>query len=227
MNQYVMTDLHGCLKTFEHLISRVGFSKNDRLYLLGDLIDRGPDSKGVIDFVWKLKSEGYDIECIRGNHDQLMLNAYHSMESQRNWLFNGGWTTTESFQANTLKDIPIEYFHFIQNMHHFIEVDNFILVHAGLNFHSDQPLEDTQAMMWIRNWHKDIDYDWLRGGTIVHGHTPIPKEKTLEMMNNLGAQRYLNIDTGCVYKGKKKGLGFLTCFNLTNKQLTTQENIDW
>ena len=116
MSKYVMTDIHGCLKTFKQLIEKIGFSKSDRLYLLGDLIDRGPDSKGVIDYVWQLQNEGYKIECIEGNHEQMMVNAYQSMDWQRNWFFNGGWSTVESFQVNTPKDIPNEYFNFIKEL---------------------------------------------------------------------------------------------------------------
>lgn len=227
MNKYVLTDIHGCLKTFEGLIKKIGFSKNDQLFLLGDLIDRGPNSKGVIDYIWKLQSDGYDVACIRGNHDQMMLSAFQRMDWQRTWLINGGWTTVESFQANTLNDIPNQYFYFIKHMDFFIEVDNFILVHAGLNCMTENPLEDTEAMMWIRNWYKDIDYSWLKDRIIVHGHTPIAKEKAIEMFDNVSDQQYLNLDTGCVYKGKKDGQGFLTCLNMTTKELIFQENIDF
>lgn len=226
MGKYVLTDLHGCLKTFERMIEKIGFSQGDELYILGDLIDRGPNSKGVIDLIWKLQSEGYTIECIRGNHDQMMLSSYQNMDWQRTWLFNGGWTTVESFQVDALKDIPSEYFHFIKNMGFYLEIDNYILVHAGLSFKTDMPLEDAQAMMWTRKWYNDIDYEWLKDRIIIHGHTPLPKSYTIEMMDKLHEQRYLNLDTGCVYKGKRKGLGFLTCLNMTTKELIFQENVD-
>jgi len=227
VNKYVLTDIHGCLKTFKHLVNRLRLSKDDKLYILGDLIDRGPNSKGVIDYIWKLQNDGYQIKCIKGNHDQMMLNALESMSRERDWLSNGGWTTVRSFQTKTLKDIPLEYYHFISKMPYFIEVDDFIIVHAGLNFKTEQPLEDSHAMMWIRNWYNEIDYKWLKNRIIVHGHTPISKEKTIEMFNNLPEQQFLNLDTGCVYKGKMKGLGVLTCLNLTTKELTFQENLDW
>ena len=52
MNKYAISDIHGCLKTFKALLTKLDFSKQDELYLLGDYIDRGPDSKGVIDYIW-------------------------------------------------------------------------------------------------------------------------------------------------------------------------------
>jgi serine/threonine protein phosphatase 1 len=227
MNKFVLTDIHGCLKTFEEMIKKIDLSMDDKLFILGDLIDRGPNSKGVIDYIWKLKHEGYDVECVIGNHDQMMLYAYQSMNWQGKWLYNGGWTTIESFQVNTLNDIPLQYFDFIRNMHYFIEVDDYILVHAGINFKNELPLDDTNAMLWIRNWYKDINYEWLNQRIIIHGHTPGSKTAVSEMHNLIEDNQYLNLDTGCVYKGKKEGLGYLACFNLTSKELIFQENIDW
>jgi serine/threonine protein phosphatase 1 len=156
-----------------------------------------------------------------------MLNARKDLNAQRNWLFNGGWTTVESFQANLLSDIPKKYFQFIEDMNGFLEVDEFILVHAGINFKSDNPFDDTHSMKWIRNWYSDINIDWLKKRIIIHGHTPIEKERTETEFQSMTKNHYLNLDTGCVYKGKRDGLGFLTCFNMTAKELIFQENVDW
>ncbi|MFT5168289.1 MAG: serine/threonine protein phosphatase 1, partial [Saprospiraceae bacterium] len=64
MKQYAISDIHGCAKTFKALLEQISFSKEDVLYLLGDYVDRGPDSKGVIDHIWQLQSEGYTVFCL-------------------------------------------------------------------------------------------------------------------------------------------------------------------
>lgn len=59
-----------CLKTFKSLLKKISVSKSDELYILGDFIDRGPQSKGVIDYIWELQKLGYIVHCLKGNHDQ-------------------------------------------------------------------------------------------------------------------------------------------------------------
>lgn len=199
MNKYVVTDLHGCLKTFKALLSRLSFSRDDKLFVLGDLIDRGPDSKGVIDFIWQLEAEQYQVQCIRGNHDQLMLDATQSVKWNNMWLANGGYSALVSFNALSMFDIPDQYFAFIRDMPYYLEEDEYLLVHAGFNFKAERPFEDTNAMMWIRRWYEQMDYDLLQGRKIVHGHTPISRRESMRMMDKLDRKQVLNLDTGCVY----------------------------
>ena len=66
MRKFAISDIHGCLKSFEALLDKIQLSTSDELYILGDYIDRGPDSKGVIDYIWKLEQEGYAVKCLRG-----------------------------------------------------------------------------------------------------------------------------------------------------------------
>lgn len=227
MNKYVISDIHGCLITFKHLLKKIHFSKEDKLFILGDLIDRGPDSKGVIDYIWELQREKYQIESIRGNHDQMMLDSIQSMKWQTRWLANGGWTTFGNFNVHSLSEIPAQYFHYIKDMPYFVEEDGYILVHAGLNFDTPHPLEDCNAMLWARNWYQKIDYSWLKDRIIIHGHTPIPKGEIASLFTQLSTNQYLNIDAGCVFKNRTKGLGVLTCFDMNRKQLIFQENLDF
>lgn len=227
MNKYAISDIHGCLKTFQGLLKKIKFSKEDELYLLGDYTDRGPDSKGVIDYIWELQSKNYQVFCLRGNHDQMMLDALHSSKWQRNWLLNGGWTTIGSFGANNLSDIPQKYFHFLKDMPYFFEVDEYILVHAGFSFDMPNPFDELHSMLWKRNWYQSINYLWLGNRIIIHGHTPCSKKDVNTMLKNMSRNQYLDIDTGCVFKGKTQGLGELTCFDLGNRKLIFQENLDF
>ncbi len=69
MRKLAIGDIHGCNKTFKALLDQINLSKDDELTLLGDYIDRGPDSKGVIDTIINLQSSGYQVRALRGNHD--------------------------------------------------------------------------------------------------------------------------------------------------------------
>ena len=76
-NRWVVPDIHGHIKTLRALIEeRIELQKSDSIYFLGDYIDRGPDSKGVIDYIMSLQSFGYDVHCIRGNHEDYCLRAW-------------------------------------------------------------------------------------------------------------------------------------------------------
>lgn len=157
----------------------------------------------------------------------MMVDAFYNINSQLHWLFNGGSIAIKSFDVESVEEIPRSYFDFIEAMPYFFEVDNYILVHAGLSFELPNPYDDYKSMLWIRNWYGVINLNWLGNRIIVHGHTPIAKSEVVSMCDQLEKKQFLNIDTGCVYKGRLKGLGFLSCFNLDPKALIFQENIDF
>ena len=217
--KFAISDIHGCRKTFEALLDKVAFSSSDELYLLGDYIDRGPDSKGVIDFIWKLKSENHSVHCLRGNHEEMLLSE---IKSDGIWLRNDA--TMKSFGVTSVVDIPKIYRDFLASLHWYLEVDEYLLVHAGLNFRSPQPLSDNFELVWIRNWYDDIDHDWLNGRIIVHGHTPQHRTTIWRSVNYLDAVPAIPIDNGCVFE--KIGWGHLCAFELTERKLEFQPCVD-
>ena len=224
MKRFAISDIHGCLKTFKALLKQIGFSKEDELYLLGDFVDRGPDSKGVIDHVWKLQQEGHAVFCLKGNHEQMFLDAVHNINARGHWLKYGGWQTLESFQVQQITDIPKEYISWFKDLPHYLRTDGYFLVHAGLNFRIKNPMEDEVAMLWERNWYHQINHQWLDNRLIVHGHTPTKK---LIIQNNLSQLMHtpvINIDAGCVFN--TRGYGDLCALNLDNRVLHFHENID-
>ena len=101
-------------KTLQALLHQISFSKKDELYLLGDYIDRGPDSKGVIDYIWELQDLGYKIHCLRGNHEQMMLEALYDEENLRFWKHHGGKATLKSFNTKDIFNIPKAYFQWME-----------------------------------------------------------------------------------------------------------------
>ena len=241
MRKIAVTDIHGCLKTFKALIEhQVEFTKNDELYLLGDYIDRGPDSKGVLDYIMNLDEAGYTVKCLRGNHEEMMVNAARNNSDVAMWLYNGGQETLASYGTEEPAEIPEKYIDFVRGLDFFYEVDEYILVHAGLNFVGEQndsksensflwkmhnPLQDLNSMMWIRWWYEDIDWNWLQDRIIIHGHTPVVTDEIWDMYDYLQEDQVLDIDNGC-FARYKDGMGQLCAFDMVNRDLYFQANIE-
>jgi serine/threonine protein phosphatase 1 len=225
MKKYAIGDIHGCNKTFQALLETIKFSKDDELYLLGDYIDRGPDSKGVIDTIFNLRRKGHTVQCIKGNHEQMLIDAYKYREEKLNFLRNGGITTLKSFDCDAITDIDDAYMDFFGNLPYYLEVDNYILVHGGLNFEKKKPLLDTDSMLWMRQWYAKVNYDWLAGRIILHGHTPLEKMRVVDLYENISENQYLNLDTGCVFP-HYTDKGYLTAFEMTAQHIYFQPCID-
>ncbi|MEO1415303.1 MAG: metallophosphoesterase family protein [Bacteroidota bacterium] len=240
MRHIAISDIHGCMTTFKHMVEHVlELKPADRLYLLGDFIDRGPNSKGVLDYVIKLEGAGYKVYCIKGNHEDMMVSAYEEPDKQEIWLYNGGRETLRSFNVSQPQEIPLKYIDMVDDFDYHMEVEDYILVHAGLNFKGQtkdeegegflwrlhNPLGDTKSMLWLRHWYEDIDWNWLGDRRIIHGHTPIEQEEIQTMLDTLPDQQVLDIDNGCFAKFRP-GMGKLCAFDMSHNLLYFQDNLD-
>ena len=154
MRKIAISDIHGCNATFKSLLGKLRLSRKDELYLLGDYIDRGPDSKGVIDTILSLQKKGNTVHCLRGNHEELLLWAVEGKGADVDiFLRNGGDATLESFGVQRAADIPQLYLDFIENLPIYIESEEYIFVHAGLEFTKGKnPFVHLEKMIWIRNF---------------------------------------------------------------------------
>lgn len=228
MRKIAISDIHGCQTTFVALLDQLAFSTSDQLYLLGDYVDRGQDSKGVIDHIWALQGAGYQVECLRGNHEDIVLTAQHTLEGLEKWLQTDGHRTMESFGVRRITDIPEPYLDFMRDLDYWLQVDQYILVHAGLDFDLVDPLSRPDEMAWIRRWYDQIRYDWLGDRIIVHGHTPTKRSEIEKMLQHLDQQRYLDIDAGCVFWNfpVREGYGHLCAFDMTNRALVFQQAVE-
>lgn len=226
----VIGDVHGCNETLRALLKQLRLRKSDALVFLGDYIDRGPDSKGVIDTVQALRRKGHAVTCLRGNHEQMLLDALADACSLEQWLFNGGRQTMASFQADRLRDMPEPYIDFLISTRYWYETDGYLFVHGGPDFSAPEPLGNQDSLLWMRRWYADINYAWLGNRIVLHGHTPMDIEPIREQVINLGQQQYLNLDNGCVYAGlsTKRGnqLGQLLAFCLETRELIEQQNVE-
>ena len=116
MKKFAISDIHGCNITFKALLEKIDFQKTDELYMLGDYVDRGPNSKGVIDAILELQKEGYFVKCLMGNHEEAMIKARKDMQMLYNWLEWGGRETLESFGTRIVHEIPQKYWDFMDSL---------------------------------------------------------------------------------------------------------------
>lgn len=217
---YIIGDIHGCCKTFKYLVQKkIRLKKSDTLFCLGDYIDRGPDSKGVIDFIVELRKKGFHVRTLRGNHEQMLLDSYTGIDPFSFWMGNGGEATLESFGIESIFQLNTRYLDFFKETEIYIATDDFILVHAGLNFRATNPLEDVESMLWIRGY--KVDRNYLGKRVLIHGHTPV----TGDFIRSQKTEGVVNLDGGCVYKSKE-GLGNLFALDFTTGKFLEVKNID-
>ncbi|MEN3027363.1 MAG: metallophosphoesterase family protein [Chlorobiota bacterium] len=220
MRRFVIGDVHGCIRTLEALLwKQLRLSTTDEVYFVGDYIDRGPDSKAVVDLIRHLQQAGYRVVPLRGNHEQLLLDAMASEEMFDLWLLNGAATTLRSFGIKHPRELSEEYRSFFATLPFFAVLDTVVIVHAGLNFHIPDPFADTEAMLWDRS--VEADPSRLGGRRLIVGHTPLP----LPLLRQSLSWNKVFIDGGCVY-GHLSGYGYLCALELESWELFTQVNIE-
>ncbi len=220
-NTYIIGDIHGCIHTLRYLLYiKLRIKRDDHIYFLGDYVDRGPSSKAVLDEFLMLIDKGFQIYLLRGNHEQMMLDALNSESEHTQWLKNGGKSTLLSFQKDNVKQVDTKYINFIRNMSYYFELEDYILVHGGLNFDFDDAFECKEDMLWIRN--QDIDKVKTRGKRLIVGHTPVsPADSHKSLKSNI-----IKLDTGCVYLKVESSLGYLSAFHVEREQFYRVENMD-
>jgi serine/threonine protein phosphatase 1 len=199
-------DVHGHIRALLALAELVPFREDDKLVFLGDYVDRGPDSKGVIQWLIERHKQGNTIALL-GNHDQMMLEAPHDSMMLDMWVRCGGDATLRSYRVDkpiTFDDLPDEHFEFLRSTCQlFHETESHIFVHAGVN--PDRPLEqqDEDTLLWKK---LRVARPHMSGKTVVCGHTAQSSGLPLD------ATHSICIDTW-VY-----GNGWLTCLDVDSRE---------
>src|SRR5438128_5802137 len=139
MKTYVAGDVHGRLNQLKALIGSLDYDpKIDRLVFLGDLIDRGEDSPGVVNYVLELQAESPNLICLRGNHEQMLLDLIEFGDLL--WLVpeNGGALTIAQYGCKYIEEtstlslqIPVAHLEFFNATSPYFEDENALYVHAG------------------------------------------------------------------------------------------------
>lgn len=176
---YVMSDIHGQTHKFFEMLNKINFSKNDTLYILGDIIDRGEGGFVILHYI----KDKPNIKCTLGNHEQMMICGLYGDKSAFNcWLYNGGEVTYEQFMLfdakkrndviNQINTFKLYYEVNINNV-------NYILVHAGLRVRRGT-LKSKQEILEEQN---ESDLLWIRedfytrkaiskNNIVIFGHCP-------------------------------------------------------
>ena len=207
-NLYAVGDIHGQIHMLEALVERVPFKEDDEIVFLGDSIDRGRDSRAVVEFLIGFKREFPNTVFLQGNHEDMLLdyltrggNYYPGV-----YLMNGGDATLESYDPDGMGEVllPPSHREFFDGLLWIHVSRGFIFVHAGLRPGVPIDRQDPMDMVWIREEFLDAEYDF--GKPVVFGHTP-----GWEIKNKL--PYYLGIDTRAVSGG------CLTCVQLADGEL--------
>ena len=239
MALYACSDIHGQHKLFTRMLKDIGFGKNDKLYLLGDLIDRGPNSIDLLQDVMRRKN----VMCLLGNHELMMFDHYRGNKEHDFWLngSNGGCITKKNFD-NISFFMKNKILNFIENMYLQIEVEiggrKILLSHAsfvseaGSMKWKDGDPNRVFDVVWNSPWRgwKYGNYDVYKhdGGRFhVIGHVPVQSIKPCEWegkkipkMPNAYVNKenhLINIDLGCARMDHPDYTGSvaLCCMNLT------------
>lgn len=221
MKTFVVGDIHGCFNTLNHLLMNIcNVNKKDKIILLGDYIDRGPFIKETIDFIIGLIELDYNIICLRGNHEQLLLDSLKNPKSMIQWLKNGGETTMNSFLVMNPLFLDDKYINFFENtkLYHF--EDDFLCVHAGLNFDINDHFSDTKAILTSRI--SNVIPEKIGNRRLITGHTP----KTIAEINQSLNTNQIRLDGGCVYHKKVTNLGKLVALEINEMNLYYTDNIE-
>lgn len=194
---YAIGDIHGSLHALSSLISKCEHEADGRpmkFVFIGDYIDRGSNSRGVIDYVMNLQSRlGANVICLLGNHEALALSAIDDELNAENWILNGGDMTLRSYDACSVGELPAQHVAWFRSLRLAFDDGLRFYVHAGVNPGRPLDQQDKHDLLWIREPFLSSQHDY--GRLVVHGHTP-----TTTGMPDLRRNR-LNIDTGVAYGG--------------------------
>jgi serine/threonine protein phosphatase 1 len=204
MRVFAIGDIHGCASALRRLDQELKFGATDTVVTLGDYVNRGPETRAVIDHLLELRSR-CRLVTLRGNHEVMMLRARADRAFLPKWLTYGGTETLDSYAAATFDDIPDAHWSFLEStvLHHEEERDFF--VHA--NVVPDLPLTEQpeKTLLWANF---SAEHPHVSGRRMICGHTAQKSGRPL----NCG--HAVCIDTHAY------GGGWLTC-------LDVESNVCW
>lgn len=203
MVTYVVGDIHGHLTALESLLESIPLTPDDRLIFLGDYVDKGPDVNGVLDLFSDLSTRPNTI-FIRGNHDQMLLDARRDPSKLAIWEGLAGNDPLASYGQGDSRDlitqVPPQHWHFLQEtcVDHF-ETERFIFVHGGIRPDRSPEEEDIERLHWTT---LSMAQPHGSGKTVVCGHSAIESGRIADLGHTI-----------CIDTGISKGC-FLTCLEI-------------
>jgi serine/threonine protein phosphatase 1 len=220
---YAVGDVHGRADLLEKMLRKIeadhiGYTGETLIVMLGDYVDRGHQSRAVLDILQKGSYGRFKLHCLRGNHEDILLRFFKDHSVAPGWFHYGGLQTLRSYGISILNatqdfdDIfqlrraldsamPQSHKDFLESLPYMLQIGDYVFVHAGI--HPDKPLDvqDPHHCMWIREpfLSSDKKLDFM----VVHGHS-------IRMKPEVRANR-IGIDTGAY------ATGHLTCLVLQGR----------
>lgn len=191
-------DIHGHLKALVGLIDLISPKPGDTMVFLGDYINRGPDSKGVLQFLIDLKQR-CGVVCLMGNHEEMMINAFENSAMMNRFLENGGLATLLSYgNANDLSMVPGAHIDFLMGLRLYHETDHHFFVHANYDYDVELMEMDSNTTLWRSL--DNLPRRHISKKMAVLGHTPQMNGEVLDF------EYLVCIDTGCGFGGRLTAL---------------------
>lgn len=206
-------DIHGCSKALESLLESIAPGPDDTIVTLGDYVDRGPDSRGVIEQLVQL-SKRTNLVSLLGNHEQMMLDVISGETPYQGWVQHGGVETLDSYGFDgRLNFLPAEHVAFFESMVDYYETDSHFFVHA--NYDADVPLDDQEieVIRW-RSLRDGIPDPHISGKIAVVGHTANHDGQILDLGFLIALDTYcyggglltaMDLKTGEVWQTSEEG----------------------
>ncbi|MBT2185900.1 metallophosphoesterase family protein [Sphingobium nicotianae] len=189
---YAIGDIHGRLDLLTRLVDKIadddlarGPGGTTELVMLGDFVDRGPESAGVLDFVMRLRDWWPAITCLQGNHEEVFLMAARGDESALRFMTRiGGRETMLSYGATEadldemtlgqLRDwlmstVPEAHLTFIEGMADRVLIGDYLFVHAGIRPRVPMDEQEGRDLRWIRD--EFLSFESPHPHYVVHGHS--------------------------------------------------------
>lgn len=215
MRHLAIGDIHGCFQALRTLEKCVPFRADDEIVLLGDYVDRGPETCAVLDWL-VIRARTHKLVALRGNHEIMMLNAHAGKDMLRSWLSCGGKQTLASYSpfedGGKLADVPDDHWRFLdKQLRPYHEIDSHFFVHA--NAFPEMPLaEQPDLMLYWEKLHEPPPHE--SGKVMVCGHTPQKSGLPLSLGHAVcldtlayggGWLTCLDVKTGQYWQANQKG----------------------
>jgi serine/threonine protein phosphatase 1 len=213
---YAIGDVHGRFDLLEAMAKKIAAdlsaapaSRSVEIFL-GDYVDRGPQSREVVEWLIETPPLANERICLLGNHEEMMLRALADPSEFKLWLLNGGEATLASYglrsvptdpvalQATCAAAIPASHLKFLAGLPRKAEFGTYLFVHAGIDPSRPLSEQDPRDLVWIRGRFLNSNADF--GRIVVHGHTPVEEPDI--------RRNRIDIDTGAVFSER------LTCLAL-------------
>ncbi len=207
MNRVIaIGDIHGCLPALDAVLAEAKPERGDLVVTLGDYIDRGPDSRGVIERLLALRRT-VELAPVLGNHEELLLTILDGHQYMLgDWLAFGGLATLDSYKTENPAEIPVEHVEFLRSCVPVVELSTTFFVHAGYLPRKPLSKQPAEILRW-EPLRERLPKPHRSGKTCICGHTA---QKSGEILN---AGHLICIDTW-VY-----GEGWLTALDVSSGRI--------